>query len=179
MELKEREKEVVLCWLPSHIGIEGNEAADQAAKKALRKEPCGAAIPHSDLLPISREHTQKEWQKRWNSAKDNKLRAIMPLVSTKQNFSNLTRNETTRLTRLRIGHSRLTHGHLMQGDPQPVCLRCNVALTVEHLVLSCRATKKSRDANLKGTTSMHSVFENTDKKEILNFLRETKIFEKL
>ena len=48
---------------------------------------------HTDL-PILKEHTQKEWQK-WSSDKDNKLQAIITLVSMKQNFTNLTRNEKT------------------------------------------------------------------------------------
>ena len=34
--------EVVLQWIPGHIGIKGNEAADNPAKQ-------GAALPHPDI----------------------------------------------------------------------------------------------------------------------------------
>ncbi len=34
-ELVSNGKEVVMCWIPSHIGIEGNEKADAAAKSSL------------------------------------------------------------------------------------------------------------------------------------------------
>ena len=30
--------DIVFCWLPSHIGISGNEEADKAAKNALSLE---------------------------------------------------------------------------------------------------------------------------------------------
>ena len=30
--------DIVLCWLPNHVGISGNEEADKAAKDALSLE---------------------------------------------------------------------------------------------------------------------------------------------
>ena len=41
------------------------------------------------------------------------------------------------MTRLRIGHSRLTHVHLLEGNPQPYCDDCLVPLTVRHLLVEC------------------------------------------
>ena len=34
-KLKEKEKNIILCWVPGHAGIEGNEKADREAKDAL------------------------------------------------------------------------------------------------------------------------------------------------
>ena len=32
-------KEIALCWIPSHIGIQGNEMVDKQAKTSLSLEP--------------------------------------------------------------------------------------------------------------------------------------------
>ena len=52
----------------------------------------------------------------------------------------ITRREEVVLNRLRAGHSRLTHGYLMDSvRPQvpPICRYCsNAVLTVKHLILT-------------------------------------------
>ena len=40
-------KEIVLCWIPSHKGILGNELVDQQAKTSLSLEPTYFMIPFS------------------------------------------------------------------------------------------------------------------------------------
>ena len=42
-------KKNVLCWIPSHIGIFGNELVDQQAKTSLSLEPTSFKIPFSNL----------------------------------------------------------------------------------------------------------------------------------
>jgi len=41
------------------------------------------------------------------------------------------------LTRLRIGHTRLTHKHLLLGEPPPLCEECYVHTSVYHILVEC------------------------------------------
>ena len=44
---------------------------------------------------------------------------------------------------MRIGHTRLTHGHLLIAQDKPICVECTwdeddpVYLTVQHILLEC------------------------------------------
>ena len=44
-------KEIVLCWIPSHIGIQGNEMVDMQAKISLSLQPTSFKIPFSNFKP--------------------------------------------------------------------------------------------------------------------------------
>ena len=44
-------KEIVLCWIPNHIGIQGNEMVDKQAKTSLSLEPTSFKIPFSNFKP--------------------------------------------------------------------------------------------------------------------------------
>ena len=42
-------KDIGFCWVPSHIGIKGNEKADFAAKSALDLPRTEVGVPYSDF----------------------------------------------------------------------------------------------------------------------------------
>ena len=44
--------DLVFCWLPSHIGISGNEEADKAAKDALLLDVLSFNVPFNDFKPL-------------------------------------------------------------------------------------------------------------------------------
>ena len=43
-------KEIVLCWIPSHLGIQGNEMVDKQAKTSLSLEQTSFKIPFFPIL---------------------------------------------------------------------------------------------------------------------------------
>ena len=105
-----QENSVVLAWVPSHVGIRGNDKADILAKDALDMDVTNVKIPYTDLkVNITRYFTNK-WQEIWDTFPDNKLYAIQTEV-TNTSITLDKRRDDIVITRARIGH-RFTYSKM-------------------------------------------------------------------
>jgi hypothetical protein len=67
--LKNNGYEIHLMWIPSHVGVRGNEQADQLAGDAVENGiEWHAPICPSDFLPMSRVRLLEGWQSGWNGS---------------------------------------------------------------------------------------------------------------
>ena len=95
---------IIFTWIPSHIGIQGNEKADKAAKKALQIDMCKSKIPYTDLKPTIKKFISDKWQKSWDNQTQNKLHEIQEAIGEWPTGYRSIRREEVILARLRIGH---------------------------------------------------------------------------
>ena len=140
-----RHKKVHFCWVPSHVGVPGNTAVDSLARSASTLSyPSIPLIPAQDYYPAFRSFLYDRWQSSWSSFTSNKLRAVKPSISPWAHPCHSHRRWETTLARLRIGHTRLTHSHLMTRSPPPLCPSCNSPYSLSHILLLCPAFASAR-----------------------------------
>ena len=59
-------REFAFVWVPGHVGIGGNTAADTAARDALDGDISDELIPVSDLKPRMNQCIMEFWQHEWD-----------------------------------------------------------------------------------------------------------------
>ena len=181
------DENITICWIPSHCGIMGNESADQAAKDATRGLEIDYAlkIPHIDFNAHLKKVSKERWQIEWNSwTNPIKLREVKGETKKWSTSYNKNRYRETVLARLRVGHTNITHVHLMERKEPPICNICNEQITVKHLLLNCRKYRRERDKYFPEMGNIRTENERLkhilgDSSEIINklfkFLNDTEL----
>ena len=121
---------VVIEWVPSHLGIPGNDKADHLARTAITHH----THHYPELRPVITS-SYYQLSDHWTSLP-------LPLRSFKPNlmptaFTDILRLTQVGLTRLRLGVCLLTHRHLFSHLPRVTCFRCLCPVTIEHMLLLC------------------------------------------
>ena len=85
MNTLSKNNRIILTWILSHIGIQGNERADKVTKKALQTHTSNSKIPYTDLKPLINKFILKKWQKSWDDQIQNSSTIFkIPLVNSQQ-----------------------------------------------------------------------------------------------
>ena len=102
----------------------------------------------------------------------------------------LSRKEEVVINRLRLCHTRVTHGYLFEYDDgfihQPMCRWCQAELlSIKHILLECRVLKNvrdgvlrpalcNRDFNLRNLIGENGIIPN-----VIVYLREIRIYREI
>ena len=155
-----------------------NETADTLAKEAagkarsernrLRNWKDGKKIAENKIIEKWEHDLEKE---------ENHVFKLMGKTNNTPNLKHLTRKESIVITRLRIGHTNVTHSHLLEKKPPPIC-ECKSHLTVKHM-FECQ---KHRDLREKFKIKDHNVLDSENAevtKRTIEYLKATNLFWKI
>ena len=139
--------QVNFLWIPSHCGIYGNEQVDKYAKQSLALQTITDIPINLDSVKAAiRQNVSLHWQAQWQAdATMTQLRHIKLTVKPWGSSSRKNRQEEKMLSRLRIGHTFITHSHLFShNNTRPKCETCDEELTVSHLLIDCSKYRLQR-----------------------------------
>ncbi|XP_069156510.1 uncharacterized protein [Procambarus clarkii] len=132
---------IYLQWVPSHVGINGNEVADAAAGMAhALHNSTNVPLDLSEILPQLRAACLASWEAMMEPAlRSSSLAGLREDSSPRPWTRHHSRLLDTAITRLRIGHTCLAaHLHRLRLVDSPYCQWCPTQEdTLEHLLLHC------------------------------------------
>ena len=171
-------KTITFCWIPSHIGIRGNEKVDLLAKEALSNPPVDIQIPHSDFRQSINKLIRRKWKTVWNEAIFNKLHEINPNLDVSPSLSLSIRRDQVVISRCRIGHTRITHSYLLNREDAPTCIPCHEHFSVKHFLLECHDLTHIRDKYYRAST-LKELFTTVPSSAIIPYLKESGLYFKI
>jgi hypothetical protein len=102
---KSRAETTSLVWVPSHIGIDGNEQADRLANAAIQIRLSGARYRYRGLGrdPEVDRYVLRKWQEEWEKQSTAvSYRRLEPVVGQRERFRFGSRTAETTAHRLRF-----------------------------------------------------------------------------
>ena len=185
---KLRDKQIIFEYIPSHVGIEGNELADRAAKEALGDRFL-IRLPYNvdEFSCLIKKKVRVAWQSEWNRTPC-EYRSLKPVLGDWKSAYRECRREEVVLSRLRTdcGYYFVQHHFPWGGPPQNRCERCHVYNSIKHLIIDCPQWVNYRRGmisylNRKGLNlSMENVLgDDFNHKILFTYLRDIKYYDKI
>ena len=135
-----------LLWVPSHVGIEGNDYADMVASSGCPEAGSNDMVIHKDIKALDRSEALQSWQSRWDSSEFGRhFYDIEKYVNKDPWFKNLNlpRKLICMINRLKFNHTRCKdHVYKINIVPNNIC-SCSEVQTANHLLFACSNISRS------------------------------------
>jgi hypothetical protein len=119
----------------------------------------------------------EKWRIEWElNDQSNKLRSIKSNTSPWKCIHALSRKDSIVLTRLRIGHTWLTHSHLFNNSNPPTC-NCGEIISVFHFFTCKRYEQKRKLFNINFATLSEDKLDSYNK--IIQFAKSINIYDNI
>ncbi|XP_053089092.1 uncharacterized protein LOC113540370 [Pangasianodon hypophthalmus] len=121
---------VAFCWIPAHVGVKGNELADEYAKEATKKVDIDMQIKYgkSEMKCLIKQHVKNRWQKFWEEERTGRWFYSIQRIVGKYRIVGRNRHEETIVSR----HTALNSSLKRMGRHETgKCEYCNQEENVE------------------------------------------------
>ena len=153
--------------------------ADSAAKTA-QNNPLDThlKIPLTDLKRTINIYTKQKWQNYWDNFQNNKQKIMPQIGKSPKNQTKMSRKEKATLSRLRIGHSHITHSYLLKKEEAPYCIPYQQPYTIKRILTEYIDLKPIRQKYYQ-TTNLKLIFYQINPKKLLRYIKEVHIYNKI
>jgi ribonuclease HI len=168
---------ISFLWIPSHHDVKGNEIVDTLAKSSLDKtvNP-NFKYQFSDYKQFIKKYLHNLWNENWKNSKQTKLLHVQELVPHKFETFGLHKMDIIKLNRLKIGHCRFTHKHIIEKMQPPLC-ECGQILSILHIFNDCKNKALQTSKTRFKITDIKVLCDTTKFENVKKFLTELKLYD--